>query len=322
VKNKWGGQPGAVPDSLARDAKIWWNGSVVPAGDVRLGVLTHSLHYGYGLFEGIRAYRQHDGTSAVFRLREHIDRMFQGAKILHMAMPHSADELSKACVDTLVANGLAEGYLRPLAFVGEGKMGIYAPENPVHISVAAWEWGAYLGDDALRLGVRTCISSFTRTQVNTNMVRAKITGQYITSILAKSEAAGHGYDEGILLDKDGYCAEGSGENLFIVRDGTLVTPPLSSPILAGITRDSILAIAADLSIPVVEDRFTRDDLYLADEAFFTGTAAEVTPIREVDGRALGAGERGPVTTQIQEEFFKTLRGEENRRPEWRTVYQV
>lgn len=292
----------------------------MPAGDVRIGVLTHTLHYGYALFEGIRAYRQADGTAAVFRLGEHIDRMFQGAKILNIELPFSAEELRQASVDTLAANGLAEGYVRPLAFIGEGKMGIYAPENPVYVSIAVWEWGAYLGEDALRLGVRACVSSYTRTQVNTNMVRAKISGQYVTSILAKGEAAANGYDEGILLDKDGYCAEGSGENLFIVQDGVLVTPPLSSPILAGVTRDSVLALARDLSIPTREERFARDDLYLADEAFFTGTAAEVSPIREVDGRPVGAGERGPITTRIQEEFFKTLRGEENRRPEWRTVY--
>ena len=292
----------------------------MPAGDVRIGVLTHTLHYGYALFEGFRAYRQADGTAAVFRLGEHIDRMFQGAKILNIELPFSAEELRQASVDTLAANGLAEGYVRPLAFIGEGKMGIYAPENPVYVSIAVWEWGAYLGEDALRLGVRACVSSYTRTQVNTNMVRAKISGQYVTSILAKGEAAANGSDEGILLDKDGYCAEGSGENLFIVQDGVLVTPPLSSPILAGVTRDSVLALARDLSIPTREERFARDDLYLADEAFFTGTAAEVSPIREVDGRPVGAGERGPITTRIQDEFFKTLRGEENRRPEWRTVY--
>ena len=322
VNKKWGGQPSAAPDSLARDARIWWNGSIVPAGDVRVGVLTHTLHYGYGLFEGIRAYRQADGTSAVFRLGDHVDRIFDGAKILNLQMPYSAEELRKACVETLEANGLAEAYVRPLVFIGEGKMGIYAPDNPVQISIAVWEWGAYLGEDALRLGVRACVSSFTRTMVNTNMVRAKVTGQYVTSILAKSEAMSNGCDEGILLDKDGYCAEGSGENLFIVRDGVLITPPLSSPILAGITRDSVLTIARDLKIPVEEDRFTRDDLYLSDEAFFTGTAAEVTPIREVDGRMVGAGERGPVTTRLQEEFFRVLRGEETRRPDWRTVYRV
>lgn len=321
VNKQWGGQPGAAP-VLKKDAKVWWNGSVVPASDVRLGVLTHSLHYGYGLFEGIRAYRQADGKSAVFRLRCHIDRMFDGAQILNMRLPVTAEQLRDACVETLVQNGLAEAYVRPLAFVGEGKMGIYAPDNPIHVAVAVWEWGGYLGKDAWRKGVRVSVSSFTRSMVNTIMVRAKVTGQYVTSILAKSEAASNGYDEAILLDKDGYCAEGSGENLFMVRAGTLVTPPLSSPILAGITRESILSIAQSLSIPTVEGRFTRDDLYLADEAFFSGTAAEVTPIVQVDGRKIGSGERGPITTRLQDEFFKVLRGEGGRRPEWRTVYRV
>jgi len=321
VNKKWGGQPGAAPD-IASDSRIWWNGSIVPSSDVRLGVLTHSLHYGFGLFEGIRAYRQADGSSAVFRLQDHIERLLGGAQILNIALPFSKESLCSGCVDTLSANGLAEGYIRPLAFVGEGKMGIYTPDNPIHVSISAWEWGAYLGAEALAKGVRTRISSFTRTAVNTNMVRAKVTGQYVTSILAKSEAAAGGYDEGILLDKDGYCAEGSGENLFMVRGGVLFTPPLSSPILAGITRDSVIRLAAELSVEVCEQRITRDDLYLADEAFFTGTAAEITPIREVDDRRVGAGERGPITERLQKVFFAVLRGETDRHPEWRTPYRV
>ena len=321
VNTKWGAESGSTP-TPANDAKVWWNGSIVPASDVRLGVLTHTLHYGYGLFEGIRAYEQTAGGSAVFRLEEHIDRMFDGARILNLAIPFEPAQLRDACIETLRVNNLAAGYVRPVTFVGEGKMGIYAPSNPVHVAVAAWEWGAYLGDDALKKGIRATISSFTRTSVNTNMVRAKVTGQYITSILAKSEAVANGYDEGILLDNDGYCAEGSGENLFMVRKGALVTPPLSSPILAGITRDSILELARDLSVPVVEDRFTRDDLYLADEAFFSGTAAEVTPIREVDGRQIGAGVPGPITVKLQKEFFAVLRGESERHPEWRAGYRV
>ena len=322
MNKKWGGQPGAAPQSIDSDLKVWWNGEIVPSTEIRLGVLTHTLHYGYGLFEGIRAYAQTGGGSAVFRLREHIDRMFAGAKILEMTIPFTPEELCKGCVDVLVANQLSEGYIRPLTFVGEGKMGIYAPDNPVRVSISSWAWGAYLGEDALNKGVRTRISSFTRTMVNTNMVRAKVTGQYVTSIMAKSEAAATGFDEGILLDKDGYCAEGSGENLFMVRDGVLVTPPLSSPILAGITRGSVIELARELGVEVVEDRFTRDDLYMADEAFFTGTAAEITPIREVDHREIGAGTRGPITEKIQSEFFAVLRGESDRHPEWRTTYSV
>ncbi len=326
MNQKWGGQPGAVPESIiGHDARVWSNGNLVPASDVRLGILTHTLHYGYGLFEGIRAYKQADGTSAVFRLGDHVDRLLDGARILHMAVPFSRQELCAACVDVLVANGLTAGYVRPLVYVAEGKMGLYAPDNAVHVAVSAWEWGTYLGEEALERGVRAKVSSFTRTIVNTSMVRAKVTGQYVTSILAKGEVSADGYDEAILLDNEGYCAEGSGENLFMVRDGVLVTPPLSSPILAGITRDSVLQIARDLSIPVAEERFTRDDLYLAEEAFFTGTAAEVTPIREVDCRVIGTGERGPVTAILQRHFFAALKGEGQEgasHADWRTVYRV
>lgn len=304
------------------DARVWLDGELLAVGDAQLGLLTHTMHYGFGLFEGIRAYQQRDGSSAVFRLREHVERMFDGAKILHLAIPFTVQQVMDACVETLVANGLQEAYLRPLTFVGEGKMGIYAPDNPVRVGVAAWEWGAYLGEEGLEKGIACRVSSFTRTHVNTNMVRAKVTGGYVTSIMAKSEAARDGYDEGILLDQDGYCAEGSGENLFIVRDGTLVTPPLSSPILAGITRDAVMTLAAEHGIPVEQSRFSRDDLYLADEAFFTGTAAEVTPIRAVDGRDIGSGARGPVTEQLQSAYFAALRGEEDRHADWRTVYRV
>ncbi|MEM7202754.1 MAG: branched-chain amino acid transaminase [Planctomycetota bacterium] len=307
---------------MAGDASVWHDGELRPASEVQMGMLTHTLHYGFGLFEGIRAYQQADGSSAVFRLREHVDRMIGGAKILRLALPFDRDQLARACVDTLVANGLREAYLRPLAYIGEGKMGIYAPQNPVHVGVAAWEWGAYLGEDGLRKGIRCKVSSFTRTHVNTQMVRAKVTGGYVTSILAKSEAAADGYDEAILLDQDGYCAEGSGENLFCVRDGVLFTPPLAAPILAGITRDAILTLAREQGVEVREERFSRDDLYLADEAFFTGTAAEVTPIREVDGRPVGTGSPGPVTCELQASFFRVLRGEEPAHAAWRTVYKV
>ncbi len=323
MTSKWGGQPGAAPDSvLAPEARVWLDGELRAPADAQLGLLTHTLHYGFGLFEGIRAYRQADGGSAVFRLAEHVARMFDGAKILDLEIPFTAERLVDACIETLTANRLAEAYLRPVVFVGEGRMGIYAPQNPVRVGIAAWEWGAYLGDEGLQRGIRCRVSSFTRTHVNTNMVRAKVTGGYITSILAKSEAARDGYDEAILLDQDGYCAEGSGENLFAIYDGTLVTPPLSSPILAGITRDALLTLARERGIAVEERRFSRDELYLADEAFFTGTAAEVTPIREVDGRTIGTGEPGPVTKTLQDAFFKVLRGEVAEHADWRATYRV
>jgi branched-chain amino acid aminotransferase len=326
VTKKSGGQPDAVPGKLlGPDAKVWLDGQLMLASEAQLGLLTHTLHYGYGLFEGIRAYKQAghaDGTSAVFRLRDHIGRMFDGGQVLNMRLPITPDELCEACVEVLRANRLDEGYLRPLAFVGEGRMGIYAPDNPIRIAIIGWKWGAYLGADSVEKGIKAKVSSFTRTTVNASMVRAKVVGQYVTSILAKSEAVASGYAEGILLDKDGYCTEGSGENLFMVRGGILVTPPLSSPILAGITRESVLTLAQQLEIPVSEIRFTRDDLYICDEAFFTGTAAEITPIREVDGRVIGKGEPGPITRRLQKEFFKVLRGEEDRHADWRTVYRL
>jgi branched-chain amino acid aminotransferase len=323
VNKQWGKPAGSAAKAiLSPEARVWWNGNMVPNREVCFGVSTHSLHYGFGLFEGIRAYRQANGKSAVFRLHAHIDRLMGGAHILDIALPFGAEQLRSACIETMRANHLPEGYIRPLVTIGAGRMGIYAPDNEVHVTVSAWEWGTYLGEAALEKGVRARISSYTRTAVNTNMVRAKVTGQYVTSILAKHEAIGAGFDEGILLDKDGYCAEGTGENLFLVRNGTLVTPPLSSPILAGVTRDSVLQLAREMAIPVVEERCTRDELYIADEAFFTGTAAEITPIREVDGRRIGTVTPGPVTKKLQSEFFDILRGKSSRHPEWRSVYDL
>jgi branched-chain amino acid aminotransferase len=304
------------------DTRVWWNGKMAAAADVRIGILTHTLHYGVGVFEGIRAYAQADGGSAVFRLDDHIARMLGGARILRIELPFDAAMLTRACIETLRANQMREAYLRPIVFLGQGRMGIHAPGNPVNVAVTAWKWGAYLGEEALRSGVRAKVSSFTRTGVNTCMVRAKVPGQYVTSVLAKSEVAGLGYDEAILLDKDGYCAEGSGENLFLVRRGVLVTPPLSSPILDGITRDTVLTLAGELGIDVCFERFTRDELYVADEAFFTGTAAEITPIRSVDDRPIGAGKPGPVTRKLQDAFRAVVRGEGPRHAEWRTPYGV
>jgi branched-chain amino acid aminotransferase len=295
--------------------KIWMDGKLVAFEDSKVHVLTHALHYGIGVFEGIRAYKGADGRSAIFRLREHIQRLYDSAHIVLMEIPFTGDQLEKACVEVLKANKLDAGYLRPLAFFGAGAMGVGAT-NPVQVIVAAWPWGAYLSEEGLRRGIRAKVSSFNRMHVNVQMVRAKISGQYVNSFLATREAALSGYEEAILLDTEGYVAEGAGENIFIVKNGVLQTPPLSSAVLAGITRDSVLRIARDLGVPVKEEKFTRDTMYLADELFMTGTAAEVTPVREVDNRRIGKGEPGPVTKRIQDAFFRAVRGEEPRYREW------
>jgi branched-chain amino acid aminotransferase len=299
--------------------KIWLDGKLVNWDDAKVHVLTHALHYGIGVFEGIRAYKTSDGRSAVFRLREHLQRLFDSAHVVLMEIPFSIERLQEACIETLKVNRQPEGYIRPLAFFGYGNLGVGAV-NPVQVAIATWPWGAYLSDEGLKKGIRAKISSFTRMHVNVNMVRAKISGQYVNSFLANREAVLSGYDEAILLDTEGYVAEGSGENIYIVKNGTLFTPPLSSPVLAGITRDSVLKIAKDLGVPVVEQKFTRDTMYLADELFMTGTAAEVTPVREVDNRRVGAGQPGPVTKKIQETFFRSVHGEEPRYREWLTYY--
>jgi branched-chain amino acid aminotransferase len=295
--------------------KIWMDGKLVAFEDSKVHVLTHALHYGIGVFEGIRAYKGADGRSAIFRLREHVQRLYDSAHIVLMEIPFSPDQLEKACVEVLKANKLDAGYIRPLAFFGTGAMGVGAT-NPVQVIVAAWPWGAYLSEDGLKRGIRAKVSSFSRMHVNVQMVRAKISGQYVNSFLATREAALSGYEEAILLDTEGYVAEGAGENIFIVKNGVLQTPPLSSAVLAGITRDTVLRIARDLGVSVKEEKFTRDTMYLADELFMTGTAAEVTPVREVDNRRIGKGEPGPVTKRIQEAFFRAVRGEEQRYREW------
>jgi branched-chain amino acid aminotransferase len=300
---------------MVKADKIWMDGKLVAFEESKVHVLTHALHYGIGVFEGIRAYKGAEGRSAIFRLREHIQRLYDSAHIVLMEIPFTGDQLEKACVDVLEANKLDAGYLRPLAFFGSGAMGVGAT-NPVQVIVAAWPWGAYLSEEGLKRGIRAKVSSFSRMHVNVQMVRAKISGQYVNSFLATREAALSGYEEAILLDTEGYVAEGAGENLFIVKNGVLQTPPLSSAVLAGITRDSILRIARDLGVPVKEEKFTRDTMYLADELFMTGTAAEVTPVREVDNRRIGRGEPGPVTKRIQETFFRAVRGEEPRYREW------
>ncbi len=300
---------------------LWLDGKLVPFDEAKIHVLTHALHYGIGVFEGIRAYQTADGRSEVFRLKEHIRRLHDSAHVLMLPMPYGAEQLEQACIDVLRSNKLAAGYIRPLAFTGAGALGVGA-QNPTQVMIAAWPWGAYLSEEGLRKGIRAKVSSFTRLHVNVSMVRAKVSGQYVNSFFATREASMAGYDEAILLDTEGYVCEAAGENIFIVKDGVLRTPPLSSAVLAGITRDSVLRIAQDLGVPVREEKFTRDSMYIADELFMTGTAAEVTPVREVDNRRVGKGEPGPVTKRIQEVFFRAVRGEEQKYREWLTPYEV
>ena len=298
--------------------KIWLDGEMIDWDDATVHVLTHSLHYGVGAFEGIRAYKHKDGTTQIFRLREHIDRLFDSCKLVLMQPKFNREQLMQACIETIRVNGLAEGYLRPLIFVGDGAMGVYAPDNPVRATVIAWKWGTYLGEDALLKGIRCKISSFARHHINVSLAKGKISGQYTNSVLAKREVKLAGYDEAIMLDPNGYVSEGSGENIFLVKGGALLTPDLSSSILEGITRDSVLTLAREENIPVQETRLTRDQLWLADEAFFTGTAAELTPIREVDNRAIGDGTVGPITKRLQARFFDVVRGGDTTHPEWLT----
>jgi len=278
-------------------------------------VLAHTLHYGLGIFEGIRCYRCQNGKSAVFRLKEHVDRLFDSALIAQITIPYSREEIGQAVIEILKINKLSEGYIRPIVFIGDGEMGLYVKEYPVRVAIACWSWGAYLGEEGLNKGIRAKISSFTRHHVNVSMTKAKISGNYVNSILAKKEVTAIGYDEAILLDTEGYICEASGENIFIVKDGIIKTPPPTS-ILKGITRDVVITIAQDKGIRVVEQRFTRDELYTADEAFFTGTAAEITPIREVDDRTIGEGTRGPTTKSIQGAFFDTVQGKEEKYKDW------
>jgi branched-chain amino acid aminotransferase len=296
--------------------KVWRNGRLVDYADARVGLLTHTLHYGLGVFEGIRAYEGPAG-GAVFRLREHMARLLRSAHIMELAIPYDLDALEQAALETLRANGMRQGYIRPIAWLGEGAMGLLPSNNPVEVAILVWHWGAYLGAEGLERGVRVKVSSYTRHHPNITMTQAKSVGGYVNSILAKREVTRLGYDEAILLDPTGMVAEASGENVFIVRNGVLKTPPLGS-VLEGITRDSVIQIARDKGIHVVEQPFTRDELYVADEAFMTGTAAEVTPVREVDDRRIGAGTRGPVTRMIQSTFFDAVRGTERKYESWLT----
>jgi len=289
-----------------RDGVIWMDGELVPWREARVHVLTHTLHYGMGVFEGVRAYHAERGT-AIFRLEEHTKRLFRSAHILKLPMPYDPDTLNAAQRAVVRENNLDSAYIRPMCFYGAEGMGLRADNLRVHVMVAAWEWGAYLGEDNMRNGIRIKTSSFTRHHVNVTMCRAKANGNYMNSMLALNEALTSGYDEALLLDVDGFVAEGSGENIFIVRDGVLYTPELTSA-LEGITRETIMRLATDEGIEVREKRITRDEVYVADEAFFTGTAAEVTPIRELDDRPIGAGTRGPVTERLQSLYFDVVHG--------------
>lgn len=302
---------------------VWFDGKIIPWDQAQVHVMTHTLHYGAGVFEGIRAYCcQKQGDSAIFRLEDHIRRLLDSTKIINLSIKYSKAELVNACVDILKANKMAEGYIRPIVFIGCGEsVGVYPGENPVHVAIAAWPWGAYLGAEALAKGIRVCTSSFTRHHVNAVMTKAKSCGGYINSVLAKVEAKSDGYDEALLLDTEGYVCEASGENIFIVRDKVIKTPAMTA-ILGGITRDSVIRLARDLGYTVIENRFSRDELYVADEAFFTGTAAEITPIREVDNRAIGAGKPGEVALHLQKEFFAIVKGENPAYDSWLHHYKL
>jgi branched-chain amino acid aminotransferase len=299
-----------------RDGFIWYDGQLVPWRDATTHVLTHSLHYGLAVFEGVRAYKTVNGT-AIFRLKEHTDRLFNSAHIYRMPMPWDKATLMEAQKEVVRANKLESCYLRPIAFYGSEKMGVSPKGAKTHVAIAAWPWGAYLGEEGMEKGIRVKTSSYARHHVNVSMCRAKYSGTYANSILANMEATEQGYDEALLLDVDGFVAEGAGENLFVIKDGQIYEPEIASALI-GITRASVHALAKELGHTVVSKRLTRDDVYIADEAFFTGTAAEVTPIRELDGRQIGAGCRGPITTRIQSLFFDVVNGRTPAHAEWLT----
>ena len=299
-----------------RDGIIWRDGEMIDWREADTHVLTHTLHYGAGVFEGVRAYDAKQGTS-IFRLHDHTKRLLNSAKIIGMKVPFDIDQLNQAQVDVVKANDMKYGYIRPMCFYGSQGMGLRADNLKVHCIVAAWEWGAYMGKECLENGIRVKTSSFTRHHVNATMCKAKVNGHYVNSMLALQEAAQDGYDEALLLDPQGFVAEGSGENVFIVRDGVLYTPELSSA-LDGITRKTIIGLATEMQIPVVEKQISRDEVYIADEAFFTGTAAEVTPIRELDNRPIGAGTRGPITEKLQSMYFQIVHGEVDKYTHWLT----
>lgn len=301
---------------IKKSTKIWLDGKMIPWEEANVHVLTHTLSYGVAVFEGIRYYEGSDGRTAIFRLPEHLQRLFNSAKILTLKIPFSFDEILNACKEVVRVNGLKSGYFRPLAFLGDGEMGIYTDKNPVRVAIATWGWGAYLGEEGMKKGIRAKISSFTRHHVNSTLNKAKASANYINSFLAKQEVKQMGFDEALLLDTEGYVVEGSGENIFIVRNGRVKTPPSGSSILEGITAKSVCSLLEDLKVPVDFEKFARDELYLADEVFLTGTAAEVAPVREIDGRMIGEGCPGPLTQKVQELFFKAVRGDIPKYRDW------
>ena len=305
------------PSMADRDGKIWMDGQLVDWRDAKIHVLTHTLHYGCGAFEGVRAYETVDGP-AIFRLQDHTQRLFNSAKILRMQIPFTQDQVNTAHQEVVRTNGLQSCYLRPLTWIGDRKLGISPKGNDIHLMVAAWAWGAYLGEEGMARGIRVKTSSYTRHHVNITMTQAKAVSNYTNSILANTEALDDGYDEALLLDASGFVSEGSGENVFIIKDGVVCTPDLSAGALNGITRNTVFHICKDLGLEVVQKRITRDEMYIADEAFFTGTAAEVTPIRELDRIEIGCGSRGPLTTKIQAAFFDIVNGRNPKYAHWLT----
>src|SRR3989338_1957581 len=299
-------------------SKIWLDGKMVNWDDAHVHILTHTLHYGMGVFEGIRCYEGDKGKSAIFRLEEHIERLFDSAHILLMKIPFSKDEIIEACKEIFRVNKLKAGYLRPLAFMGDGEMGLHATSNPIRVAIIAWPWGTYLGDEGVKNGIRVKVSSFTRHHVNAMLTKAKTVGNYVNSILAKREAMLAGYEETIMLDAQGYVAEASGENIFVVRNGKIKTPPITNA-LEGITRGSVIELLAEDGLKVEEALMTRDELYISDEIFLTGTAAEITPVRELDHRMIGTGKPGPITQKVQKIYFDLVRGKSKKHTEWLAV---
>jgi branched-chain amino acid aminotransferase len=302
---------------VEKTERVWHNGRLIAWDDANVHILTHTLHYGLGVFEGIRCYRADDGAGNVFRLKEHVERLFNSARIVEIEMTHSRDAIETAILDTLRANRMSEGYVRPLVYLGAGAMGLLPKDNPTQVAIIVWPWGAYLGEEGLERGIRAKVSSYARHHPNVSLTKSKTCGDYVNSILAKREVTRMGYDEAVMLDTNGLVAECSGENIFIVRRGVLKTPPLVS-VLEGITRDSVIRIARDKGIEVVEQSITRDEVYCADEMFLTGTAAELTPVREVDDRKIGAGARGPITKTIQTSFFEAVKGRDRKYESWLT----
>lgn len=305
-----------VPSMSDRDGKIWMDGQMIDWRDAKIHVLSHTLHYGCGAFEGVRAYKTADGSTAIFRLEEHTDRLFNSAKILRMTIPFTKDQVNEAQRAVVRENNLESAYIRPLTWIGDERLGVSPKGSTIHLMVAAWLWGAYLGEDGMKRGIRVKTSSYTRHHVNITMTQAKAVSNYTNSILANMEVTEEGYDEALLLDSSGFVSEGAGENIFVIKDGVIYTPDLSAGALNGITRNTVFHIAKDLGLEIIQKRITRDEVYIADEAFFTGTAAEVTPIRELDRIELGAGSRGPITEKIQSAFFDIVGGNNPKYAHW------